>query len=55
MGSSRATREPSGTTGTGLTEAGANADVRIFPQLGYVVIGLSNFDSPAAGGSSISL
>ena len=35
--------------GHGGTEAGANADVRIFPQLGYVVIGLSNFDSPAAG------
>jgi hypothetical protein len=28
--------------------SGVDVDVRIFPRLGYVVIGLSNFDAPAA-------
>lgn len=49
MGSSRATKERSATTAMPATDAGANADVRIFLQLGYVVIGLSNLDAQAAG------
>jgi CubicO group peptidase (beta-lactamase class C family) len=35
-----------GHSGTG---GGVNADVRIVPRGGYVVIGLSNFEQPAAG------
>jgi hypothetical protein len=34
--------------GHGGISAGVNADLRIVPRLGYVVIGLSNFDYPAA-------
>jgi hypothetical protein len=26
-----------------------NGDLRVYPELGYVVVGLSNFDPPAAG------
>jgi CubicO group peptidase (beta-lactamase class C family) len=28
---------------------GMNGDLRVFPQLGYVLVGLSNLDPPAAG------
>jgi CubicO group peptidase (beta-lactamase class C family) len=28
---------------------GMNGDLRIYPELGYVLVGLSNFDPPAAG------
>jgi CubicO group peptidase (beta-lactamase class C family) len=34
--------------GHGGISAGVNADVRIVPELGYVVVGLSNFEVPAA-------
>ncbi len=34
--------------GHGGSGTGMNADVRIVPRLGYVVIGLSNFEPPAA-------
>jgi D-alanyl-D-alanine carboxypeptidase len=34
--------------GHGGLSAGVNAEVRIVPRLGYVVVGLSNFDHPAA-------
>jgi CubicO group peptidase (beta-lactamase class C family) len=34
--------------GHGGGAPGMNGDLRIFPELGYVVVGLSNFDPPAA-------
>jgi D-alanyl-D-alanine carboxypeptidase len=34
--------------GHGGGAPGMNGELRIFPQLGYVVVGLSNLDPPAA-------
>jgi D-alanyl-D-alanine carboxypeptidase len=36
--------------GHGGGAPGQNGELRIFPELGYVVVGLSNFDPPAASG-----
>ena len=41
-------RQPSRHYGHGGGAPGMNGDLRIFPQLGYVVVGLSNLDPPAA-------
>jgi D-alanyl-D-alanine carboxypeptidase len=34
--------------GHGGGAPGMNSDLRIFPELGYVIVALSNFDPPAA-------
>ncbi len=41
-------RQPSRHYGHGGGAPGMNGELRIFPQLGYVVVGLSNLDPPAA-------